>query len=108
MFFGDATLQSFSSEVPRLSNADRMFRYCSGLTQFSSALPSLTNGAGMFDSGKLNLDSVQTVARTIKDNSDMTTPPTLGIAIAKGLKGQVDVELDLIRAKGWAVNVYYR
>ena len=85
-----------------------MFQYASGLTVFDAPLPSLAEECwGMFVGCKLNLQSVQTIARTIKDNSDMATPPTLWLGVAKDLQGQVDAELDLIRAKGWALSTRY-
>lgn len=105
--FAFSGLKVFSSEVALLSNGDSMFFQNFSLSSFSSPLPSLTNGNKMFNGCKLNLESVQTIARTIKDNNLMATPPTLTLGMVKGIQGQVDAELDLIRAKGWALTAQY-
>ena len=84
--FRDSAITSFDASMPHLLDGRWMFQH-DPLESFSTPLPSLTNGLDMFNGCKLNLPSVQTIARTIKDNSSMATPPTLTLGIAKGLQG---------------------
>ena len=96
MFWRDANLESVKLHAPMLKNGRGMFLYCTGLSSFEgdlsslengeeftyphwmaflvsfkADLPSLRNGTQMFSAAKLDLPSVQRIARTIKDNSAM-------------------------------------
>lgn len=132
MFCSSVNLESVKLYAPMLKNGKEMFAYCSGLASFEgdlssledgekftyprwsaflvsfkADLPSLTNGNQMFCAAKLDLPSVQRIAHTIKDNSDMDAPPNFYLGMDKSLKGQVDSELALIRSKGWALTTKY-
>ena len=48
MFASCSKLTSFNSDLPNLTNGERMFYYCGNLKSFSSDLSSLTNGNSMF------------------------------------------------------------
>ena len=48
MFYYCANLESFTSELPSLTNGDKMFGYCYKLESFNSDLSSLTCGNSMF------------------------------------------------------------
>ena len=67
MFTDCHNLTSFSANLNKLTMGYNMFNGCSKLTSFTSDLSSLTNGYWMFEGCRLNTESVQIIADTIKD-----------------------------------------
>ena len=101
--FYECALTSFSTEVPLLATADRMFYRCSKLTSFSSAVPSLTSATDMFTGCRLNTASVKNIAETINTVEDS---PTIGIGIGNTTPNdQETTSFNTIASKGWTVYV---
>ena len=61
----------------------------------------------MFHHCHLDRSSVKRVGDTIRDATSDAESPPIAIGMDKALQGQVDAELDLIRAKGWTVTANY-
>ena len=72
MFFSCSQLTSFSSDssgspvnLSSLTGGNNMFANCTNLTSFSSDLSSLTNGSSMFNSCKIDAQSVANIVHTL-------------------------------------------
>ena len=80
-----------------------MFYSCSALTSFSSDLPSLTDGEGMFSNCKLDTASVQNIADTI---NTVTDKPKIHIGIGNTTPNeQEEAAFNKMVSKGWTVYV---
>ena len=73
MFSNCSKLSSFNGDLSSLKNGDYMFHFCTSLSSFKSNLSSLTNALWMFNRTKLDTQSVQNIADTIKDITDLTS-----------------------------------
>jgi hypothetical protein len=72
MFISCGNLSSFSSDLSSLVCGSFMFKLCENLTSFySTSLKSLLTGGQMFEYCRLNADSLNHIAKVIKDISGM-------------------------------------
>ena len=70
--FENCKIKTFNSDIHNVANGHYMFYNCKNLTSFSSNLSNLTNGYYMFQHCKLDTPSVQNIADTIKDVTSLT------------------------------------
>jgi hypothetical protein len=113
MFQSCSNLTSFNGDLSSLTHGFGMFDSCSKLTSFTSNLSKLTNGYKMFSGCKLGTASIQHIASTIKDVTDLTsgdyTHNTVYKYIYIGTPTPLDSDkiaaLEAIQAKGWTVLV---
>lgn len=113
LFYNNSNLTSFSTDLPNITTGNYMFNGCTKLTSFNSDLSSLTSGSTMFYGCKLNLESVQNIANTIKDLKAVNKTDSIYISMDTTLKSSdttapVNVALATIRAKGWTVSENYK
>jgi hypothetical protein len=87
MFSGCTSITEFSSDLPSLTNGGYMFSDCTALTSFSSALSSLKYGSSMFSGCKLNASSVVTIVHFIpqRDTTPTSTTEEGNITIGLGI-----------------------
>jgi hypothetical protein len=92
-----------------------MFSLCTNLTSFNSALPSLTSGENMFNSCKLDVESVANIVHTLPTHESNGTI-TIGIGCDETEEDKLlfaqecDCEtwqelLDDFSAKNWTVEL---
>ena len=106
MFYYCSRLNTFNADLSSLGYGYCMFASCSELTSFNSDLRSLTNGFGMFENCKLNESSIQNIANTINDVTDISSKPVITIGAEHSLEELTDTErmsLATIMEKGWTV-----
>ena len=72
MFNGCTSLTSFSGDLSSLTNGRRMFNGCTSLTSFIGDLSSLISGDNMFLYTKLDTESVECIADTIRNVEDLS------------------------------------
>jgi hypothetical protein len=107
MFYGCENLTTFTSDLPKLTEGYEMFCDCFNLTTFTSDLPKLTNGEHMFLGCSLNTDSIHNIALTI--NKDNTNRPPLFLGVShSSTDEQAQRDYDLISYKGWDLIVFNR
>lgn len=127
MFISCGNLSSFSSDLSSLVCGSFMFRHCENLTSFySTSLKSLLTGGQMFEYCRLNADSLNHIAKVIKDISGMDKSNadlwkfyynTGYFTIAESYRGLMTVGVDSsvtetqknnfvseMNKKGWTVN----
>ena len=114
MFASCANLATFTTDLSSLTNGCYMFHDCKNLTIFDSDLSSLNNGWYMFGEStmsKLNTQSVQNIARTIKDVNGLTNNwydiiTWINIGIGNTTPNSEEIEaFNTIASKGWEVFV---
>lgn len=125
-FAGCAALDTFIGDLSSLTNGFNMFKGCTSLKTFIGDLSSLTDGRGMFGDGaiqtgssgfcKLDIDSLECIANTIKDvnyreGDETSLPPLpgqsyelwLGLASETFPSERSSKAIDVIQSKGWTV-----
>jgi hypothetical protein len=80
MFSDCDSLTSFSSDLPVLRIGRGMFFNCDNLASFNGDLSSLTEGDNMFWGCKLNAESIQYIADNINDLEGETSLIHIGHA----------------------------
>jgi hypothetical protein len=126
MFDGCTSLDTFIGDLSSLTNGFNMFKGCTSLKTFIGDLSSLTDGRGMFGDGaiqtgssgfcKLDIDSLECIANTIKDvnyreGDETSLPPLpgqsyelwLGLASETFPSERSSKAIDVIQSKGWTV-----
>jgi hypothetical protein len=114
MFYGCKKINTFNADLSSLTYGYWTFYGCSKLVTFNSSLSSLTNGFYMFMNCKLDTTSVQKIADTIKDVTELTN----GTNAAKDVYKHIHVGItnstpnsneitsfNTIATKGWTVYV---
>ena len=91
-----------------------MFSGCTNLVSFTSDLPSLTNGSGMFKDCNLDVASIQNIARTINDVNDLVDEgsstgvmKTIDLGNISFFDEDIKVAAEQLKAKGWTVESNY-
>lgn len=72
LFSHCSSLASVNATMPNLVNGIEMFTGCTALSSFKSSLQSLLSASSMFSGCNLDLESVITIANTIKDINGIT------------------------------------
>ena len=103
MFYQCSNLKSFDADLSSLTNGFGMFAYNSVFGEFISDLSSLTDGGSMFDECKLNTASIKNIADTI---NTVTNRPLLTLGIANYSPSEEEnIYLTQIYNKGWKIYV---
>lgn len=110
MFQDCQYLTSVASDLSSLTNGEDMFSQCFKLTSFTSDLSSLTKGNGMFTGCALDTESVEIIADTINDVTELelSYPISKVIDIKIGNttpNDEEDAAFKQMQDKGWDVYV---
>lgn len=110
MFANSEKLKSFCGDLSSLTNGYCAFSNCLELTSFSSDLSSLTAGHDMFYRCKLDTESVECIADSIKDVTELETSNVVSKKIVIGIgngepNDEEDAAFKQMQDKGWSVFV---
>lgn len=104
MFRSCSRIVSFEADLSRLNNGDGMFEYCSQLLDFKANLTALSVGTRMFNGCRLNLESVQRIASTIKTHTDgAVRNMPIGVDKTSVSQEKQDELNAILAAKGWTI-----
>ena len=110
MFQNCDKLKSFIGDLSSLTNGEEMFRYSEELTSFNGDLSSLTSGESMFMDCKLDTDSVECIADTINDVTELAISYDVSKIITIYIGNETpndkeDAAFKQMQDKGWSVYV---
>jgi hypothetical protein len=110
--FEESNLRSFSGDLSKLENGNRMFSANTWLRTFDSSLSSLSSGVGMFRSCMLDGDSVEKILTTIPTYTSGTHELTIHANLT--YKSEIEQMLgtslpsigeQTVSYKGWTIKI---
>lgn len=104
-------LDTFDKDLSSLKNGERMF-YGTTLSSFNCDLPNLINGDYMFNSCMLDAASLEKIANSINDVSQLTdgengVNKVIDIYYGNATASEADSAKSRIEARGWRCNMNY-
>lgn len=107
-FEGCVSLTTFNAVTPKMKYGDSMFYDCPNLTEFHGDLSSLESGIMMFNSAKLDEDSLYCISKTIKNAGEVTGDATYTLDLGTVVTEEIAAPyIQTIENKGWTVHVVY-
>jgi hypothetical protein len=108
-FNGSPNLTTCECNFASLKNADNLFNKCSKLTTFNCELDSLESAVGLCPNAVLTLESVDNIAKKIKNHKNSDTSHNIDIGIALNTSSHYPYKwaeaVNKIANKGWNVTV---